>query len=261
MGRTRCRFGTTAVRRNVARLVAICVLASLGALAAPVSAHADDASGRAYRDTITIRGVRSARPAAVSSGANERAPASAPESSYVLDEEGCAVSVIAPEWTIPWTCVWVSWPVVPADLAVAAASEFQRVRLVGSGIEVQPGRGWTLVNVETIVFTDPGAQSFETSLLGMPVVIEASPIRYTWDFGDGSAPLVTADPGAPYPDHGVAHVYRRAGTRTISLTTEWTGRFRVADDASWMPISGTAVTTDQAPPIEVRQARNVLVLN
>lgn len=150
---------------------------------------------------------------------------------------------------------------VPGAEAIAAsvAYEFRRLPLVSGGIVIQPPQGWTLVNVETIVLTDPTPQTFEVTLLGVDVTVVARPTGYSWSFGDDSPALVTADPGAPWPDQRLTHVYRSAGQRSITLTTQWSGAFRVAGTSAWLPITGTAVTVEAAPPLDVREAANTLV--
>ncbi|MEK8225111.1 PKD domain-containing protein [Oerskovia sp. M15] len=110
-----------------------------------------------------------------------------------------------------------------ADLAPLAEIEFQRLTITPSPVTVQPPDGWTLVNVDTITYTTPTPQTFATTLLGIPVSIRATPTTYTWDFDDGSEPMVTTDPGSAYPHQSIAHTYRSEGSATISLGTTWEG--------------------------------------
>lgn len=165
----------------------------------------------------------------------------------------------------PGTDDWrlaIDMPSEPGVDAVAAAlaSGFRHLPLSSGGIVIQPSGGWTLVNVDTIVMTDPTPHLFEITILGMPVTVRAVPARYSWSFDDGSAPLVTDSPGAPWPHPTVTHTYRSAGSRTISLSTEWTGTFQIAGAGAWHPVSGVAVTTESAPPLDVRTATNRLVV-
>jgi len=146
-----------------------------------------------------------------------------------------------------------------AAIAASAATEFRRLPLTSGGIVIQPSRGWTLVNVETIVLTDPTPATFDTTILGIPVTVRATPTRYSWSFGDDTPPLVTTEPGSEWPNPTVTHAFRTAGTRTITLTTQWSGEFRVGGSPTWQPIAGFATTTESAPPLEVRSATNSLV--
>lgn len=149
---------------------------------------------------------------------------------------------------------------VPAAEALTlTASDFQSLPLTPSTIVHQPAGAWTLVNVETIVYTDPAPQTLTTTVLGLPITVEATPVSFAWDFGDGSAPLVTTDAGAPYPGHTVSHTYTGEGTVTISLTTSWAGRFRIDGTGAWRPVNGTATTTSVAAPLRVEATETSLV--
>lgn len=147
-----------------------------------------------------------------------------------------------------------------ADLAAEAEAAFRQLTIAPSPIVVQPPNGWTLVNVPTITYTEPGEQMLDTTLLGIPVQIRATPESYTWDYGDGSGPVTTTDPGAAYPDHTVAHTYEQPADQvTIALTTAWTGQFRITGTPTWTDVAGTATTTSSADPLRVYEARSRLV--
>ncbi|UJP40099.1 PKD domain-containing protein [Cellulomonas palmilytica] len=92
---------------------------------------------------------------------------------------------------------------------------------------------------------------------GVDVVV--TPESYTWDFGDGET-VVTADPGRPYPAFVVTHTYLDLGRRTISLTTAWSGRYRLDMDPSgrWRDVEGTTHTVDQGEEFEVIELRGHL---
>lgn len=168
-----------------------------------------------------------------------------------------------PTTTTPWT--GLPWQMVrgygcPEDLVPALTVEdFRRLPLPSPALSVQPARGWVLVNKETIVYTGDAPVTLQTDLLGYAMEVEATPSRFTYDFGDGSAPLTTASPGRPWPDQDTTHVYRRLGTRTITLTTTWTGRYRVAGSAAWHTVAGTATTSATSAPFEVQERRSHLV--
>jgi hypothetical protein len=147
----------------------------------------------------------------------------------------------------------------PADLTALVQTEFARLPLAPSPLTIQPSRGWTLVNVDTITYTSADPQVFTTTLLGVPVTIEAVPAGYSWDYGDDTTPLATTDPGHPDPHHTVAHVYEKPATATITLTTTWTGRFQITGTTTWTPVTGTATTTTTAPPLTIHEARSRLV--
>ena len=47
---------------------------------------------------------------------------------------------------------------------------------------------------------------------------------FTWSFGDGTF-TTTTDPGGPYPDGRITHVYSNPGTYPVILITTWGGSF------------------------------------
>ena len=157
-------------------------------------------------------------------------------------------------WTLAlgWTC--------PQDaVPVLSEADFRRLPIAPSPITIQPDRVDVFVNMPTIVYTDPVVQSFTTTLLGLPVEVEATPTRFSWDFGDGSDPIITTSPGHPYPDHDVAYPYPAEGTFTITLTTEFTGRYRLAGATTWLPVVGVATTTTTAGPLMPEEHHTHLV--
>lgn len=161
---------------------------------------------------------------------------------------------------------WSAWSpvdqggcVIDVDIRAAIAQELQRLPLTPSALSVQPPSGWTLVNADTVAFADGAEQTLTTTVLGLPVAIRATPTSFSWDFGDGSAPLTTRDPGRPWPEHTIAHRYTAEDTHRISLTTTWSAVFQIAGTPGWEPVTGTATTTSTSAPIEVHEARSHLV--
>lgn len=140
----------------------------------------------------------------------------------------------------------------PRREVIAISREDVQSLIVSSGtVMVQPDRPWVLVNTDTVVMTDAAEHVLSTEVLGVGVDVRVSPALFTWDFGDGSAPLTTSDPGRPWPDHTVSHSYRAPATATISLRTEWDAAFRVEGTDVWVPVAGRAVTTASTDPIDV----------
>ncbi|WP_245566849.1 PKD domain-containing protein [Jonesia quinghaiensis] len=140
-----------------------------------------------------------------------------------------------------------------------SVEEFRRLPLAGSGIVIEPDRDDYIIRLPVIGLTDPSAQVLTTTIVGINVAVRATPVEYSWDFGDGSQPLVTTDPGRSYPDQTVGHLYTELGDFTISLTTTWEGEFSIDGGATWLPINGTTTTTDTAAPIRVEERVPLLV--
>ena len=174
-----------------------------------------------------------------------------------------------PRWTrtrVPPSETWSDWVMqdygscvgADAPVPVLTAEDFRRLPLPAPALHVQPDGDWVLVNIETIVYTDPTPVTLTTELLGQAVTVEATPTRFTYDWGDGHS-TTTTDPGRPYPAFDVVHVYERPGTVAITLTTQWSGRYRVGGDPQWRDVTGTAQTSVTGPTIDVEERTSRLV--
>lgn len=139
----------------------------------------------------------------------------------------------------------------PLEEFVVTRQDVQSLLVDSGSLEVQPDRSWVLVNIETIVMTDAEQHVLSTHVLGVDVDVRVTPASFTWDFGDGSPAVVGTDPGAPWPDHTVAHVYQDAQQVSIGLRTEWDAEFRPAGATVWFPVDGRAVTVATSDPIDV----------
>ena len=95
------------------------------------------------------------------------------------------------------------------------------------------------------------------TVLGLPVEITATPVRWVWDFGDGSA-LTTVVPGRP-GSLEVAHAYGRVADPRVGVVVEWSGSFTVGGLAGSFPIEGVARVAAAPVLVQVRQARAELV--
>ena len=137
-----------------------------------------------------------------------------------------------------------------AELATAVR-EFTSVQIAPAPLVLQPDQDWHLVNLPVIVRTEPQAQEFSTTLLGLPVQIRAQAASYSWDFGDGSPVLNTTEAGAPYPNQTLEHTYTRAGQYQITLVTYWSGSFQVAA-SPWIDIDGLGITTTTSPTLDLQ---------
>lgn len=113
--------------------------------------------------------------------------------------------------------------------------------------------------LDTIAITSNEPQGFIVELRGQLYHVGAIPLDFEWNFGDGSPPIVTADPGKPWPDHTVWHRYSASGTATPTLTTRWAGAFQVDGIGEWYEIPGTAETTTTGPELTIHSPRPRLV--
>jgi hypothetical protein len=128
-------------------------------------------------------------------------------------------------------------------------------------VTVQPPNG-ALSNLPAYFQVQPPA--LQPQQFGGPRVIETitiTPAHYTWDWGDGTEPLETDDPGAPYPDGHVTHTYDRAAHLTVALTTEWSATYTITVAGQTLgPFNATGtVQHTQRFPLVVDRARSHLV--
>lgn len=139
-----------------------------------------------------------------------------------------------------------------------AQKAFGELKLAPGTLVIQPPDGLTLVNFETNFYTTDTAPIAKTvTLLGQQVTLEATPATYTWHFGDGTS-TSTTEPGAAYPDLTITHDYQRTGDYGPSLSTTYTGRYRVGD-GPWQTIPGTVTIDGPAQPLRAIEAQPKLV--
>ena len=130
--------------------------------------------------------------------------------------------VSAPKMAVP------KKKVVPrklAPVAVAATSLSNRISksLPTAGISYQPNFQ-PLINVPVYFWSDvPTLFRSKVDLIGESIDVAMRP-SFTWSFGDGSF-ATTTDPGGPYPNGRITHVYSNPGTYPVILITTWGGSF------------------------------------
>ncbi|WP_344233925.1 PKD domain-containing protein [Kribbella hippodromi] len=115
------------------------------------------------------------------------------------------------------------------------------------------------MNLETNVYTDDSKVSNTTvTLLGFPVEVQATPISYTWRFGDGTPALTTSTPGKAYPGKEIIHKYLRRGNVRLTVTTSYAARYNVAG-TGWQYVPGTVPITGPPTALAIHEAIPVLV--
>lgn len=136
--------------------------------------------------------------------------------------------------------------------------EFQRLPLPAGAWTVQPPGGRVLVGMPTNVFvTDTAVVEMATTIVGQRVQVRATPVLWTWDFGDGAV-FSSTDPGARYPDLTNAHTYTARGSYAITLTTSYRGDYLV-EGGRWVPVDGRAQVTGPATTVQAVAGRPQLV--
>ncbi len=166
----------------------------------------------------------------------------------------------AAQWG-PWTAL-SSWQCVTpeeGDLIDDVRTAFAEMTLTPSPITVIDGRGWTFVQIDTVIYSDDEPQTLATTVGGTPVELRATPVEWHWDFDDNTTPLTTTKPGGPYPDKTVTHVYTRLDTYEVTLTTTWQGQWRLVGETTWRDVDGQNVTTSTSDPFTTHEIRTRLV--
>ena len=136
-------------------------------------------------------------------------------------------------------------------------SDIQSIVADGGTITVSPNRGWVYVNKPVYFESDAVAYTENLTILGNTVAVHLSPQSYTWDPGDGSGQFASNNRGGPWPNGTVTHAYLKdAKSVRIDLTVTWSASFTVA--GTTYPVVGTATSTTQSDPFEVREADAVL---
>jgi len=142
----------------------------------------------------------------------------------------------------------------PLAAGPTTVSNEQVARLIphGSGINRYPsGEIFVIFKQPMMVWTSPDKQTFNITLLGTPIEVEATPTSFNWDWGDGQS-FETTDPGTPYPNYTVSHAYEVTGNGyVIKLRTSWSARWRIAGQSQWHQVNGTVTTTETSSPFNL----------
>lgn len=174
-------------------------------------------------------------------------------------------SMTLPRWSRPRGASDSSWTLdafftCPGEVDYPITfDDFARLPIDPSPARIQPDQSWVYAGLETIAHTSGQPQGFTVELRGQVYNVGAIPQEFVWDFGDGSASVTTTDPGAPWPDHTVSHVYTATGTARPTLTTRWSGVFQIDGLGDWHEIPGTAETVSTGPELRVHAPRPRLV--
>lgn len=137
-------------------------------------------------------------------------------------------------------------------------ADFRRLPIPGQAVVLQPGNGYALVGVPLNAVAGTAPQLLATTVLGASVSVRATPVAYTWDFGDGTVLGPTPDPGALFPALGTTHTYQRGGDVQVVLTTTYAGEFSV-DGGAFTAVAGTADVASPPVPLAVLTGAGALV--
>ncbi|WGW13161.1 PKD domain-containing protein [Saxibacter everestensis] len=141
----------------------------------------------------------------------------------------------------------------PPTMPYVDQSDFQNFDLKEFRPLFQPD-GWTVTQHRTNMYTNAEQHIINMTLLGFPVRVRATPVAFTWNFGDGGT-TTTSQKGKPIAqgeDPAFYHVYAKPGNFGVVLTTHYRGEFSVAG-GPWIDIDGQAAVPSEAIPIDVKR--------
>lgn len=130
----------------------------------------------------------------------------------------------------------------PPPMPVVTLADFQQLNIAPSTIQTDSG-GFGLRNAHTNFYASSEPQTLNVQMLGQDVAIQAVPVQWTWNYGDGSPARTLGQPGAAQTEFNqeldTTHVYEDTGQYPVRLTTAYRGQYSV-NDGPWLPIPGTA---------------------
>ena len=111
----------------------------------------------------------------------------------------------------------------PKVVAATSLSDRLSKSLPTGGISYQPNFK-PLIHTPVYFWNDlPSVFRTQVNLIGETIDVVLRP-SYVWSFGDGSF-LATTDPGGPFPEGKITHIYSQPGIYPVLLTTTWNGTF------------------------------------
>lgn len=153
-------------------------------------------------------------------------------------------------------------PTAPPSVDPLVLAEKVRDRLPIPDLEISsnPGRG--LVGLKTWFWLEGGGHALSDSLsaFGVRVDVQALPVSYQWDFGDGTV-MTSGSPGNPYPQRSsVTHMYESSSAAyqdgyAVSVTTDFEVRWRT-NAGRWRALPGISRTSERFYSVAESQAVN-----
>jgi PKD domain len=270
-------------RRTPVSLLVLCLLTCF-----PANASADPRSDSSFRGGLVEVGASRTKPTHAAKGSSTprkpsqglpvevvKTPAcgrNGPEGSFGDDFCGASNRLCPPgqtfatTWTrtgdAPWVnggsrCTAAAADAGPVVLPVVTEADLRRLPLPAGVVELQPRTGRALLHVPLVLRTGADVVVRDTTVLGYPVTVRATPTTWTWDLGDGTTLGPTADPGNPYPRATLTHAYGTPGEHAITLTTTYTGEYSIAG-LPYRPVAGTATVVSAPTAVHVREGSGVL---
>ncbi|TFC09853.1 hypothetical protein E3O19_15985 [Cryobacterium algoritolerans] len=147
---------------------------------------------------------------------------------------------------------------------IVSVSDLVNFRPAAPNRRMEP-RGWSVVGLPTNFIAAATVHIRSGSLLGFPAEVRFTPIRFSWDFGDGQS-LDTSSAGATWADQGLpefsdtptSHIFTASGGRSITVSVVYSAEYRFAG-RDWRGVRGTLAVSTTPLSVVVAEARTVLV--
>ncbi|WP_364403654.1 PKD domain-containing protein [Pseudarthrobacter sp. LMD1-1-1.1] len=124
----------------------------------------------------------------------------------------------------------------PEDLLPRIAADiqrqFQNLPVSAGAVVAQPSPN-TLRGAETNFYAEAAEQQFDITMFGQKVHVVATPVQYTWNYGDGTVFGPQPSMGGPLPQDRwgektrTSHAYASTGDFQVVLTTSFQGTYSV----------------------------------
>ncbi|MET3718403.1 hypothetical protein ABIB27_000229 [Arthrobacter sp. UYEF21] len=151
----------------------------------------------------------------------------------------------------------------PEDLLPRIAADIQREfenLPINAGTVVAQPSPHTLRGAETNFFADSAEQQFDITMFGQQVHVVATPVQYTWNYGDGTILGPQQSRGGPLPQERwgaktrTSHAFPETGDFQVVLTASFQGTYSV-NTGPPLPIPGQGQFT--APPQTISVWRSI----
>jgi hypothetical protein len=125
--------------------------------------------------------------------------------------------------------------------------------------------GWAVVGLPVNIVAQASAHTLSGNLLGWQAQVRFTPVRFQWDYGDGTRATTTTG-GATwatldepeFSDTATSHVFATRGNWTVGVAVEYAADYRFADEP-WQRIGGTLAVSSAPLTAVSLDARTVLV--
>ncbi len=149
------------------------------------------------------------------------------------------------------TCIYDEKPVDALDrIAADIQRQFQNLPVNAGKVTAQPSPN-TLRGAETNFYAEAVEQQFDITMFGQKVHVVATPVQYTWNYGDGTVFGPQPSMGGPLPQDRwgektrTSHAYASTGDFQVVMTTSFQGTYSV-NSGPPLPIPGQGQFS--APP-------------